>query len=338
MKVHENKMYDSSQQTYLGDKIHKSGRLRPTIDARVAKGYGAVTTILAILNDIPLAHWRVEAGLQLRQAMFLNGTLFNSESWHGITNVELDIIEKVDEALLRGILKAHAKIPREALYLETGSMPIKYIIKSRRINYLHNILKKDDEELVKEIYYAQKESPVEGDFCKLVAADMDHVEMNMSENEISNIKKEAFKKIVKKKVTEAALNKLIQAKENHSKMSQVTYSKLQIQEYLKNPLFESESMEMLTALRTRTVRGIKNDFRGMYSDTECPLECGNTDTLQHLLDCSVLNQHMSSESIAKNRLEFQDIYSEGIVKQKQITQLYIQLMSIRGKLLRNVPV
>ena len=108
----------SSQQTYLGDKIHKSGRLRPTIDARVAKGSGAVTTILAILNDIPLAHWRVEAGLQLRQAMFLNGTLFNSESWHGITNGELDNIEKVDEALLRGILKAHAKIPREALYLK----------------------------------------------------------------------------------------------------------------------------------------------------------------------------------------------------------------------------
>ena len=56
LKVHENKMNDSTQQTYLGDKIHKSGRLRPTIDARVAKGFGAVTTILAILNDIPLAH------------------------------------------------------------------------------------------------------------------------------------------------------------------------------------------------------------------------------------------------------------------------------------------
>ena len=270
--------------------------------------------------------------------MFLNGTLFNSESWHGITKSELDILEKVDEALLRGIINAHSKIPREALYLETGTLPIEHIVQCRRLNYLHNILKKDDEELVKEIYNAQKESPVDGDFCKLVAADMDQINMNMSESQISNMKKEAFKQLVKKKVTNAALKRLLQIKENHSKMNQLSYSKLQIQEYLKNPLFDSESMAMLTALRTRTVRGVRNDFRGMYSNTECPLGCGNSDTIQHILACSALSKYMSSESITKYKVEFQDIYSYCVVKQKQITHLYIQLMGIREKLIRNVPV
>ena len=35
--------------------------------------------ILAIINEIPLAESRTEAGLNLRQAMLVNGTLFDSE-------------------------------------------------------------------------------------------------------------------------------------------------------------------------------------------------------------------------------------------------------------------
>ena len=104
-------MDNSNQETYLGDKIDKSGKIKPTIDSRVARGYGDVTNILAIVNEVPLAHWRVEAGLQLRQAMFINGTLFNSEAWQGITDGEIEQLEKVDEALLRGLLKAHSKVP-----------------------------------------------------------------------------------------------------------------------------------------------------------------------------------------------------------------------------------
>ena len=77
--------------------------------------YGAVTAILSIVNDLPLGHWRVEAGLRLREALFINGTLFNSEVWQGDIDEDIESLEKVDQALLRGILGAHAKIPTEAL-------------------------------------------------------------------------------------------------------------------------------------------------------------------------------------------------------------------------------
>ena len=145
LKVHGNKMENSKQETYLGDKIDMSGRIKPTILSRILKGYGAISNILAITNEVPLAHWRIEAGLKLRQAMFLNGTLFNSEAWQGISPGEIEMIEKVDEDLLRGLLKAHSKIPLEALYLETGCIPVRFIIKSRRLSYLHTILQKDSE-------------------------------------------------------------------------------------------------------------------------------------------------------------------------------------------------
>ena len=87
--------------------------------------------------------------------MLLNGTLFNSEAWQGISQAEIDMLEKVDEDLMRGLLQAHSKIPTEALFLETGTIPIRYILKSRRLSYLHTILSKDSEELIKDVYEAQ---------------------------------------------------------------------------------------------------------------------------------------------------------------------------------------
>ena len=104
LKVHEEKMKRSEQETYLGDKIDKSGVLKHTISARVSKGYGAVSSILSIIKEIPLGHWRVEAGLRLREALYLNGILFNSEAWQGISDEDIRTLEKSDEALLRGIL------------------------------------------------------------------------------------------------------------------------------------------------------------------------------------------------------------------------------------------
>ena len=338
LRVHTGKMTNAKQEKYLGDIIHKSGMLRHTVEARVAKGYGAVSTILAIVSEIPLGHWKLQAGLQLRQALLLNGILFNSEAWHAISKAEIEHIEKVDEALLRGLLKAHSKLALEALYLETGSIPIRYIIKNRRLNYLYTVVAKEKEELVNEIYSAQKASPTEGDFCKLVEADKIEINLQIQDEEISQMNETKYKNIIKFKIKEAAFKRLLEIKSNHSKLNNITYNKLEIQSYLQSPLFGSEDVQMLLALRTRTVRGVKSDFRGMFQDAECPLGCGSTDTLENILTCSVLQKNLQSETLANNKITFADIYSSDIRAQKQVTELYTKLMSIRENIMNNSPV
>ena len=136
-------MENSTQERYLGYIVHSSGTNKPNIDKRKSRGYGITSEILAIVNEIPLAHWKIQAGLSLRQAMLVNGILFNSEAWHGVTKKDIITLEKVDEALLRGLLQAHSKIPLEALFLETKAVPLRYILASCRIMYLYNILQKD---------------------------------------------------------------------------------------------------------------------------------------------------------------------------------------------------
>ena len=71
------------------------------MDERVAKGYGIVTEILAIMNEIPLGIYRMDTGLKLQQAMLINGAMFNNESWHNVTKDDIKAHEKVNESLIR---------------------------------------------------------------------------------------------------------------------------------------------------------------------------------------------------------------------------------------------
>ena len=181
--------------------MDKSGKVRPNIEARKARGFGIVSNILAIVNEIPLGHWKVDAGLRLRQAMLVNGILFNSEAWHGVSKADLSVLEKVDESLLRGLLKGHSKLPLEALYLETASLPIRHIVSSRRIMYLHNILQKSSDEIVRKVYEAQKQDTSPGDFYQLVCEDKESIGLNMSDQEMQTMSKEKLRNIVRNKTS-----------------------------------------------------------------------------------------------------------------------------------------
>ena len=76
----------------------------------------------------------------------------------------------------------------------------------------------------------------------------------------------------------------------------------------------------------------------MFADVLCPLGCGNSDTLENILTCSVLQNKLNSEHLVTNAVKFEDIYSPDVTKQRQITELYLQLIDIREKTLNSSPV
>ena len=337
LKVQGKQMKKSSQEKYLGDFIHKSGKTKHNIEARKAKGYGIVANILAIINEVPLGHWKIDAGLRLRQALFIYGILFNSEAWHDVKEEDIKSLEKVDEALLRGILKSHSKIPIEALYLETALIPIRYIVASRRISYLYNILQKSEHEMVRKVYETQKSNTSQGDFYELVRRDKENLGINQSDREISSMNRTKFKNFVKSKTKEAAFKYLLLKKQGHSKMNGISYTKFEKVQYMNSPLFNSESSKLLLALRTRTVNGIRCDFRGLFVDLKCPLKCGEDDKLQHILECAVLKTHHNTDELTYYAIKYEDIYANNPRKQKQVTELYWQLLNIREQIMNSQP-
>ena len=144
----------------------------------------------------------------------------------------------------------------------------------------------------------------------------------MTEIEIQRMPKQKLKKIVKTKVLDANFKYLKEMKQTHSKMEYLKYDRFETSEYLKSSKFNTEDISLLLALRTRTVRGVRNDFGGLYTDKMCPLGCGDLDTLQNILTCSVLKQHHTSADISTSDIRYEDIFCSDIVKQKQVTELY----------------
>ena len=86
-------------------------------------------------------------------------------------------LEVMDRMLLRYIVGAHAKVQTEFLYLETGTTPLKNVITSRRLLYLQNLLKRPQSEMIRQVYEAQKDNPVQGDWVKLVKEDLEIINM-----------------------------------------------------------------------------------------------------------------------------------------------------------------
>ena len=134
--------------------------------------------------------------LHLRQGKFINGILYNSEAWHCLNQEHIEKFELVDKFFLRSLFNSHAKTSSAYLHLETATIPIRYIKASRRLNYLHNILTRKENEVLSRVYFAQKTKPLQGDFVKLVESDLLLINQKYDESLFKSMSKKKFKKIL----------------------------------------------------------------------------------------------------------------------------------------------
>ena len=75
----------------------------------------------------------------------------------------------------------------------------------------------------------------------------------------------------------------------------------------------------------------------MYPDVACPLGCGHTDTLPNILMCPALKVRLVTKSVTNDGIKYEDVFSPDVKKQKQVTELFKQLLEIREKLLNCQP-
>ena len=72
-----------------------------------------------------------------------------------------------------------------------------------------------------------------------------------------------------------------------------------MQEYLFSPIFRDNDRELLVSIRSRMLRGIKGNFKNLYSDILCPLKCGltHTDSQENLLICPEIKKNVDTTQI-----------------------------------------
>ena len=96
---------------------------------------------------------------------------------------------------MRRVLEAPCSTPVEALYLELGLIPIKYIFKGRRLMFLHYVLNLNEEEMLSQFFWTQWKSPVSSHWTETVKEDMDVLKIGRT---IYEIKKMFLPKLLRK--------------------------------------------------------------------------------------------------------------------------------------------
>ena len=149
LKVHDQEMKSVEKERYLGDILSNDGKINFNIQARQNKGIGYVNQIVSMLKEISFGFYYFSMAMLFRTTILINGMLCSSEALHGITNAHLKQLESCDTMLFKTIFATPQSTLSAAFYLETGAVPIRFILKGRRLMFLWTILQKGKHELVR---------------------------------------------------------------------------------------------------------------------------------------------------------------------------------------------
>ena len=117
---------------------------------------------------------------------------------------------------MKKCLNSHSKTVRENYYLETGKLQIRYILSKRRLMYLHHILTRDKTELIFKVYQAQGLIPTRGVWYTMIQNEKVKYNIQLSDNNISQMSKRSFKKLVDSYIEKYATSELLKCKKSKS--------------------------------------------------------------------------------------------------------------------------
>ena len=211
---------------YLGDFISSTGSNSETIKHRVSIGNGVIAKIKSILENMILGKHYFKIALLLRDSLFLNGILYSSEAWYGLKESEIMELEKLDNILLRNIFEVPKSAPVISLYLESGCVRIRNILRARRLNFLHHLVNLNTEEMEYKFFKAQWDHPCPQDWTIQVKKDMIELGFPVSIEFVKSKSENMFKELVRKKVKSYEFSKLMESRK--SKTKTIIYSNLSI--------------------------------------------------------------------------------------------------------------
>ena len=105
--AHEKSIDKSNQSKYLGDMI--SNNIDDLYDNRAEKANGSVAMCLGMATEISLGFHLYPTAKMLHEAIFVNGTILNMETWTNCTDQRIEEFDRKEQNYFRKILNAHSK-------------------------------------------------------------------------------------------------------------------------------------------------------------------------------------------------------------------------------------
>ena len=255
----------------------------------------------------------------------MNSMLCSTEALLGLTQSHVEKLEQVDRIFFRRLFEVPRCTAIESFYIETSSIPVRFLLVSRRLLFYWTILQKDDDELVKKVFNAQKTFPVRNDWVCQIQSDLETCGIDQTEEELSKMKKGSFKKLVDEKIQLVSATYLINLKDKHSKSEQLKYS-TEIQPYLKNDELSIEDKKLMFRLKNRLI-DVKINYRKKYKDNlQCRLCNSSEESQPHLVVCPELMIDDKLREAFENYC-YDDIFSNDEKKQTHLIRSWKILLN-----------
>ena len=328
LQVHGTRMQRVTEDTYLGDIISEDGKNGKNIKNRISKGVGIISEIMNILETVSLGEHLFSTAVLLRESRFVNGILTNCEIWYGLNKEDINELESLDRTLLRNFFNTPFSTPIESLYLELGIVDMETTIKARRINYLYYLCTRKETEMLFEFFSTQWKYPTnKQDWTELVKGDLSDFGIPVDLDFIKSKTKFGFKNLVKIKSKEYAWKKFMSVKIDHSKMDNLWYSDLKMQDYLKSNKFTTEESRTIFSFRTRMANFGENFKNGSGNvNVPCPLCHIHLDTQAMAFQCPKL---LTEVKIIGS---YSDVFLEDIPK--ELVNTLTNILKFREKYLQ----
>ena len=169
---------------------------------------------------------------------------------------------------------------------------------------------------------AQWENEVKNDWTQTIKEDFSNLNLKCDLKRIQGMSKLAFKKMLKIKIKEYALDKLNASKFKHTKMDDLVYTDLEMQDYLVSGELSTEQKRIIFHYRTRMALYSEN-----YKQNEVAKPCQicrmHTDSQAHSVVC---NETMK---LVKTRGNYCEIFTNNI--SSATAKMLEEIVNIREK-------
>jgi hypothetical protein len=148
--------------------------------------------------------------------------------------------------------------------------------------------------MLHKFFVAQQKYPCKDDWTLQVAEDLKDFGISGSFKFIKSKSANSFKRYVKIKTKEYALEYLLGIKTDRIKMDDLVYTELKMQKYLKTEEIPVNEAKNLFKYRTKSAN-FKDNFGDRYEYKGCPLCTVQLDTQVHSVQCERVQEEISIE-------------------------------------------
>ena len=175
--------------------------------------------------------------------------------------------------------------------------------------------------MIFQVLKATIEESSKNDFVQTCKKYMKELKINLSFEQIASVSKPAFKKLLQEKSKSAAFKYLMQEKSKQSKILNIKYSKLEIQEYLLRGDRNVNVQKFIFKARSKTL-DLKLQKKWKYEDLLCSGCHDNEESGEEIFSCKSFGENYE-------KITYSWFYSEKLDEQVSAAKMMMRKMKIR---------